>query len=68
MARAATNLSRAKLCKLVGVSESTLADFEASKREPYERTIRDIRLAFEELGVTFLDATDCGPGVRSSVK
>lgn len=64
MARAATNLSREKFCKNIGISVTTLADFEAGRREPYERTIRDIQGAFERLGVTFLAANKDGPGVR----
>ena len=64
MARAAVSLSRAKLADLAGVSAATLADFEAGKRESYDRTVRDIQVVLESLGVTFLASNDAGPGVR----
>ena len=64
MARVGASLSRAKLAELSGVSVATLADFEAGKREPYDRTVRDIRAALENIGATFLAPNDDGPGVR----
>ena len=64
MARAGVNLSRAKLANLAGVSAATLADFEAGKRDSYDRTVRDIQVVLEGLGVTFLVSDDDGPGVR----
>lgn len=64
MARVGANLSRAKLAELSGVSVATLADFEAGKRESYDRTVRDIQAALEKLGATFLAPNEDGPGVR----
>lgn len=64
MARAGVSLSRAKLADLAGVSTATLADFEAGKRESYDRTVRDIQAVLEGLGATFLVSNDAGPGVR----
>ena len=64
MARVGANLSRAKLAELSGVSVATLADFEAGKRESYDRTVRDIQNTLEELGATFLAPNEDGPGVR----
>ena len=64
MARAATGLTRTQLAGQAHVSVATLADFESGKREPYERTLRDIRDAFEKLGITFLEKDGTGEGVR----
>ncbi|HAG46677.1 MAG: hypothetical protein CBB62_10315 [Micavibrio sp. TMED2] len=64
MARAGANLSRTKLAELSGVSVATLADFEAGKRASYDRTLKDIQTALEDLGATFLDPNQDGPGVR----
>ena len=68
MARVGANLSRAKLAELSGVSVATLADFEAGKRDSYDRTVRDIKTALEDLGATFLDPNQDGPGVRINEK
>lgn len=64
MARAGLSLTRAKLADLADVSVATLADFEAGRRESYDRTVRDIQIVLEGLGVTFLLSNDVGPGVR----
>ena len=47
-----------------GVSKSTLANFEAGKRDPYDRTLADVQGALEKAGCIFLDENDDGPGVR----
>jgi hypothetical protein len=36
------------------VANATLADFEAGKRSPYNRTLADVRRALEDGGVDFL--------------
>lgn len=64
MARAAVGLSRPAFSGRANVSVATLSDFELGKRVPYDRTLRDIRGAFEALGVTFLVADASGVGVR----
>lgn len=64
MAWAAIGLTRPALADHAHVSVATLSDFEREKREPYVRTLRDIRNAFERLGVTFLNSTDAGEGIR----
>jgi transcriptional regulator with XRE-family HTH domain len=64
MARAAVGLSRPAFAGRANVSVATLSDFELGKRVPYDRTLRDIRCAFEGLGVTFLNADALGDGVR----
>ncbi|MEE1612063.1 helix-turn-helix domain-containing protein [Microvirga sp. CF3016] len=66
-ARALIGWSRETLSERCGVAASTLADFEASKRTPYARTLVDVRKALEAGGVEFLEAktgTASGPGVR----
>lgn len=67
-ARAIMNMSQQELADASNVSRPTIADFEISKRTPYERTIRDIREALEKAGVTFIDENEPsmagGRGVR----
>ena len=36
------------------IGESTIADFERGAREPAVRTLRDIRVAFEDAGIKFI--------------
>ena len=64
MARAAAGLSRPELAKRAQVSVGTIADFERGLRDPYSRTLRDIQDALEDRGVTFLEPTEAGSGVR----
>jgi transcriptional regulator with XRE-family HTH domain len=64
-ARAIVEWSRADLAERCGVAASTLADFEAGKREPYARTLVDVRRTLEAAGVIFISADELGgPGVR----
>lgn len=66
-ARALIGWSRRELSGKCGVATSTLADFEAGKREPYARTLGDVRRTLEAAGVTFIPAdTEGGAGVRLS--
>jgi transcriptional regulator with XRE-family HTH domain len=37
------------------IGESTIADFERGAREPAVRTLRDIRKAFEDTGIKFIN-------------
>ncbi|MGJ0535438.1 MAG: helix-turn-helix domain-containing protein [Methylocystis sp.] len=53
-ARALLNWSRGELAKRSSVSVATLADFEAGKRAPYDRTLVDVREALEKAGVEFI--------------
>ncbi|NBB82690.1 MAG: helix-turn-helix domain-containing protein [Alphaproteobacteria bacterium] len=46
------------------VGKKTIADFERGARQPYARTLADIRRALETAGITFIDANGGGPGVR----
>ncbi|GAJ91064.1 helix-turn-helix domain-containing protein [Rhizobium rhizogenes] len=66
-ARGIIGWSQAELCEAAGVGRATLANFEAEKTTPYERTLRDVERALEAAGVVFLDGTysgSGGPGVR----
>ncbi|MGU3536821.1 helix-turn-helix transcriptional regulator [Methylobacterium sp. A54F] len=63
--RALLGWTREELAAAAQVSKMTLADFETGKRNPYERTLRDIADAFEAAGVLVFRATDeVGSGVR----
>lgn len=42
----------------------TIADFERGAREPYSRTIEDVRGALENAGIVFIEENGGGPGVR----
>ena len=64
-ARALIGWSRADLAEHASVAASTLADFEANKREPYARTLADIRRTLEAAGVSFIEPDAGGwAGVR----
>ena len=63
-ARALLDWSQSQLCKSARVARATLAEFEAGKRTPYQRTLDDIRKALEGGGVIFVAENDEGPGVR----
>jgi transcriptional regulator with XRE-family HTH domain len=56
--------SRERLAEQSRVANATLADFEAGKRTPYDRTLADIRRALEEAGIEFIVENGGGPGVR----
>jgi transcriptional regulator with XRE-family HTH domain len=49
------------------IGESTIADFERGAREPTSRTIRDIKAAFEEMGIKFI-SDEAWLGVKLSTK
>jgi transcriptional regulator with XRE-family HTH domain len=57
-ARGVLNWSQSKLCEEAKVGRATLTEFENERREPYERTLRDIRAAFEAAGVQFVSQGD----------
>ncbi len=56
--------SRQRLAHASHVTERTLIDFERVARNPYDRTLVDIRRALEEAGIIFIDENGEGPGVR----
>lgn len=67
-ARALIGWSQDELVAASKVTKSTIANFEAGKREPYARTLVDIRSALEAAGVEFLEDGQTsgagGAGVR----
>ncbi len=56
--------SRQRLAEAANVAERTLIDFERGARQPYDRTLADIRRALEQAGIIFIDEDKLGPGVR----
>lgn len=46
------------------VAIKTVTDFELGRRQPYPRTLADMRRALEDAGLTFLDENGGGEGVR----
>jgi transcriptional regulator with XRE-family HTH domain len=65
-ARAILGWSRRDLADAAKVAVGTIVDFERGARQPYNRTLVDIRRALEDAGVIFIDAEEGvgGPGVR----
>jgi transcriptional regulator with XRE-family HTH domain len=61
-ARALLNWSQADLSEASSVATKTIADFEREERNPYERTLADIRQAFEIAAIEFTNGDN--PGVR----
>lgn len=65
--RALLGWSQEQLAEQSNATQRTVADFERGARQPYERTLRDLREAMELAGVIFLadgDTASGGPGVR----
>ena len=63
-ARAMLEWSRNKLAREAEVAVGTVVDFERGARQPYKRTLFDIRRALEDAGVIFINENGGGPGVR----
>lgn len=63
-ARALIGWSQGQLAEASSVAKATIANFEAGKREPYARTLEDLRRALEAAGVEFIPENGGGPGVR----
>jgi len=61
-ARGLIGWSQTDLCEAARVGRATLANFEAQKSTPYDRTLRDIEQALQAAGVTFLDGDYTGSG------
>ena len=61
-ARGLVGWSQTDLAKNAKVGRATIADFESGKREPYPRTLDDLRTALEDEGVEFTNGGR--PGVR----
>ena len=50
--------------QLAKLATKTIADFERGAREPYPRTLDDVRGALENAGIEFIEENGGGPGVR----
>ena len=61
-ARALLNWTQAELAEKAAVAKQTLTDFERGARQPYPRTLADIRAALERAGIEFTNGDS--PGVR----
>ncbi|MER9174595.1 helix-turn-helix domain-containing protein [Mesorhizobium sp. M0955] len=62
--RALIGWSQDQLAGASKVAKATIANFEAGKRAPYDRTLLDLQAALEAAGVIFVAANGEGPGVR----
>ncbi len=62
--RALIGWSQDQLATASKVAKTTIANFEAEKRRPYDRTLVDLRAALEAAGVEFIPQNGGGPGVR----
>jgi transcriptional regulator with XRE-family HTH domain len=63
-ARALIAWSQDQLATESKVAKATIANFEAGRRSPYDRTLDDIRRALEAAGVEFIRENGGGAGVR----
>ena len=63
MARAALGWGVRELAAKAGVAANTVSRFENGS-DALGETLRKIRRAFEEAGITFIDENGGGPGVR----
>jgi transcriptional regulator with XRE-family HTH domain len=53
-ARAWLEISQDELAAKAGVGRRAIADFERGARMPYDRTLQQLRIALEALGVQFV--------------
>ena len=63
-ARALLGWSQDQLAQVSQVHKSAITLFELEDRLPYDRTLDDLRDAFEAGGVIFVKEDGDGPGVR----
>ena len=63
-ARALLQISQGDLAETSKVAKATIANFETGKREPYPRTLDDLRDTLERAGVEFIPENGGGAGVR----
>lgn len=63
-ARGLLGWSQSDLSKASKTATKTIADFERGVREPYPRTLEDVRGALEKAGVEFIEENGGGAGVR----
>lgn len=63
-ARALIGWSQDTLATTSMVAKATIANFEANRRTPYDRTLDGLRIALELGGVQFIPENGGGEGVR----
>ena len=63
-ARGLLGWSQSDLSQASKTATKTIADFERGAREPYPRTLEDVRGALENAGIEFIDENGGGAGVR----
>ena len=63
-ARAFLRWSQDDLANRSGVGKRTIAGFELGNYTPNTRTLNDLKRAFEDNGITFLEPDESGSGVR----
>ncbi|CAN7457647.1 helix-turn-helix domain-containing protein [Pararhizobium sp. LjRoot238] len=66
-ARSLLGWSQDQLASTSKVAKATIANFEAGKRSPYDRTLLDMQSALEAAGVVFVadgETSTGGEGVR----
>ena len=63
-ARGLLGWSQSDLSKASKTATKTIADFERGAREPYPRTLEDVRGALEKAGIEFIAENGGGAGVR----
>ena len=61
-ARGIPGWSQADLAEAAKIGRATIADFKSGKRDPYVRTLDELRAALEAAGVEFTNGDQ--PGVR----
>lgn len=67
-ARALLGWSQDQLASASKVAKATIANFEAERRQPYDRTLDDLIKAFEAAGVVLIPENGGGAGVRMKSK
>lgn len=63
-ARAFLRWSQNDLANRSEVGKRTIAAFELGNYIPNSRTLNDLKRTFEDHGITFLETTDDGRGIR----
>ena len=65
-ARGLIGWSQEDLARESKIGRATIADFESGKREPYTRTLDELRSALEAAGVEFTNGNQPGVRVKAS--
>ena len=63
-ARGLLGWTQSDLSEASKTATKTIADFERGAREPYPRTLEDVRGALEKAGIEFIEENGGGAGVR----